>query len=107
VKDLKFFCIVVLVIVASSIPIMASEYRSDQVIVKFKTKLPQGISAMALADERPMTIAVDNADEAIAELKGVRRRVVAFLGERSFRTEDGIEALSVRDFLHELEAKRI
>jgi subtilisin family serine protease len=69
VKGAKFFYIVVLFIVASSIPIMAFEYRSDEVIVKFKTKLPQGASAMALADERPMTIAVDDAEKAIAELK--------------------------------------
>jgi predicted AAA+ superfamily ATPase len=41
--------------------------------------------------------------KAIAALKGVRRRVVVFLGDRPYHTEDGIEALTVRDFLHELE----
>ena len=42
-----------------------------------------------------------------AALKGIRRRVVVFLGDRPFRTEDGIEALPVRDFLHDLEEKSI
>ena len=45
--------------------------------------------------------------KAIAALKGVRRRMVVFLGDRPFRTEDGIEALPVRDFLHELEGRAI
>ena len=43
--------------------------------------------------------------KAIAELKGIRRRLVVFQGERPFRTEDGIEALPIRDFLQELEEK--
>ena len=46
-----------------------------------------------------------NGLKAIAELKGIRRRLVVFLGERPFRTEDGIEALPIRDFLQELEGK--
>jgi len=33
--------------------------------------------------------------------------VVVFLGERAFRTEDGIEALPVRHFLDELEGEKI
>lgn len=41
--------------------------------------------------------------KAVASLKGVRRRIVVFLGERSFRTDDGIDALPVRDFLQEVE----
>ena len=45
--------------------------------------------------------------KAIAELKGIRRRLVVFLGERPFRTEDGIEALPIPDFLQELEGKTI
>jgi predicted AAA+ superfamily ATPase len=45
--------------------------------------------------------------KAIADLKGIRRRLVVFLGERPFRTEDGIEALPVADFLRELEGKTI
>jgi predicted AAA+ superfamily ATPase len=43
----------------------------------------------------------------IAELKGIGRRLVVFLGERPFRTEDGIEALPIRSFLGELEGKTI
>ncbi len=45
--------------------------------------------------------------KAIAGLKGLQRRVVVFLGERPFRTEDGIEAMPVRYFLDELESKRM
>lgn len=44
---------------------------------------------------------------AIAALKGLRRRVIVFLGERPFRTEDGIEALPVREFLNELESGQL
>ena len=44
---------------------------------------------------------------AIAGLKGLRRRLVVFMGERPLRTEDDIEALPVRDFLLELEQNRI
>ena len=39
----------------------------------------------------------------IAELRGVHRRLVVFQGDRSFRTEDGIEALPIVDFLVQLE----
>ena len=45
--------------------------------------------------------------KAIAELKGVRRRMIVFLGDRPFQTEDGIEALPVTDFLRELETQRV
>ena len=45
--------------------------------------------------------------KAIAALKGIRRRLVVFLGERPFRTEDGIEAITIRSFLEELEGKTI
>jgi uncharacterized protein len=45
--------------------------------------------------------------KSIADLKGIRRRLVVFMGDRPFRTEDGIDALPVRDFLQELETKRI
>jgi predicted AAA+ superfamily ATPase len=43
----------------------------------------------------------------IAELRGMKRRIVVFLGARPFRTEDGIEALPVNDFLQELQEKRL
>ena len=42
--------------------------------------------------------------KAIAELKGIRRRLVVYMGDRPFRTEDGIDALPIRGFLDELEA---
>jgi hypothetical protein len=35
------------------------------------------------------------------------RRIVVFLGDRPFQTEDGIEVLPVNEFLKELEGKRI
>ncbi len=44
---------------------------------------------------------------AIAEMKGVRRRVVVFLGQRPFQTEDGIEGLPLADFLQELADKKL
>ncbi len=44
---------------------------------------------------------------AIADLKGLRRRAVVFLGERPFRTEDGIDALPIRDFVDDLEGMRL
>ena len=40
-------------------------------------------------------------------LGDVRRRILLFLGDRAFRTEDGVDALPVREFLDELEAGRI
>lgn len=43
----------------------------------------------------------------IRELKGIKRRIVVFLGARPFQTEDGIEALPVDEFIKELEGKRI
>jgi predicted AAA+ superfamily ATPase len=40
---------------------------------------------------------------AIAGLPGLRRRLLVFTGDRPFRTDDGIEALTVRQFVSELE----
>jgi predicted AAA+ superfamily ATPase len=45
--------------------------------------------------------------QTVAELEAVRRRIVIFLGQRPFQTEDGIEVLPVQDFLGEIEAQRI
>ena len=45
--------------------------------------------------------------KAIAELKGIRRRLVVFMGDRPFSTEDGIEVLPIRDFLDELEGQTL
>lgn len=44
---------------------------------------------------------------ACGDLQGVRRRVVVFLGERPFRTTDGIDALPVASFLDELAEGRL
>ena len=44
---------------------------------------------------------------AIADLEGVRRRIMVFLGDCPFRTEDGIDALPVGEFLRELQERRI
>lgn len=40
---------------------------------------------------------------AVAELRGMKRRLVVFLGDRAFRTEDGIDALPVPAFVEALE----
>jgi uncharacterized protein len=45
--------------------------------------------------------------KAIGDLPGVRRRVAVFLGERPFRTTDGIDALPVASFLDELVEGRL
>lgn len=45
--------------------------------------------------------------KAIAELKGVRRRIAVFLGERPYNTEDGIEALPAGQFAEELASGRV
>jgi hypothetical protein len=42
--------------------------------------------------------------KAIAELPKVQRRIAVFLGDRAFKTSDGIEALPVARFLEELDA---
>ena len=43
--------------------------------------------------------------QAIAELEAVHRRIMVFLGQRPFKTEDGIEALPAQEFLGEIEAQ--
>ncbi|MEW6219129.1 MAG: DUF4143 domain-containing protein [Thermodesulfobacteriota bacterium] len=45
--------------------------------------------------------------KAIVDLKGLGRRLIVFLGERPFRTEDGIEAMPIPSFLAELEGKTL
>jgi predicted AAA+ superfamily ATPase len=44
---------------------------------------------------------------AIAGLPGLERRLLVFPGERPYRTEDGIDALPVAEFIAELERGRI
>ena len=45
--------------------------------------------------------------QTITELEAVHRRIMVFVGQRPFKTEDGIEALPVQDFLGEIEARKI
>jgi predicted AAA+ superfamily ATPase len=45
--------------------------------------------------------------KAIAELRGIRRRIAVFLGERPFRTEDGMEAMPIHELLRELHEKTV
>jgi len=44
---------------------------------------------------------------AIADLGGLKRRVMVFLGDRPFVTNEGIEALPVAEFVQELERRQI
>jgi predicted AAA+ superfamily ATPase len=44
---------------------------------------------------------------AVAELPGLRRRVVVYRGERPQRTADGIDLLPVAAFLADLESSRL
>jgi subtilisin family serine protease len=70
VKDLiKVLCFASLVIIVTGIPLMASDYCSDQVIVKFKSRNPQSAQAMSVEEERPMAIAVDDVQKAIKDMK--------------------------------------
>jgi predicted AAA+ superfamily ATPase len=45
--------------------------------------------------------------KAIGDLKGLDRRILVFLGDRPFRTDDGIDVLPVAEFVRELENKRL
>ncbi len=65
----------------------------------------RGVEYIAIeAKAKPMLHAHDlKGLRAIQHLPGLTRRVVVFMGERPFRTDDGIEALPVRHFLNELE----
>jgi predicted AAA+ superfamily ATPase len=44
---------------------------------------------------------------AIAALRGLRRRLLVFTGDRPFRTDDGIEGLPVAEFVREVEKGRV
>jgi len=68
VKDYRTFSIGLLVFVLMAFSLNAAGYRTDEVIVKFKTKNPQGLSSEVASVERPVTMAVDDADKAIEEL---------------------------------------
>ncbi len=68
-KDYRTFSLGILVFILSAFSLNAANYRTDEVIVKFKTKNPQGLSSEALVEERPIAVAVDDADKAIKELR--------------------------------------
>ena len=55
--------------VLCSFTLHAAEYRTDEVIVKFKPRGPLAASALSVTEERPMVIAVDNAQDAIKEIE--------------------------------------
>ena len=44
---------------------------------------------------------------AIADLPGVKRRVLVHMGERPFNTSEGIEALPVMQFAEEISSGRL
>jgi subtilisin family serine protease len=69
VKDYRTFSLGILVLVLSAFSLNAADYRTDEIIVKFKTKAPQGLSSEIWVEERPIAVAVDNADKAIKELR--------------------------------------
>jgi len=69
VKDYKGISTSVLVFVLVGLTLNAAEYRTDEVIVKFKPSGPLAASTLSVSGERPMVIAVDNALEAIKELE--------------------------------------
>ena len=67
-KDYRTFSIGILVFILAAFTLNAADYRADEIIVKFKTKNPQGISSETWVEERPLAVAVDNAEKAIQEL---------------------------------------
>lgn len=75
--------------------------------VDFLIERGREFAAIEVKARRTLTARDFSGLRAIAELKGVRRRTVVFLGERSFNTEDGIEALPVDEFVRELAAGRV
>ncbi len=68
-KDYRTFSIGFLVFVLAAFTLNAADYRADEIIVKFKTTNPQGLSSESWAGERPLAVAVDDADKALQELR--------------------------------------
>lgn len=66
----KILASAILAVLVTGIPLMASDYRSNELIVKFKPRNPEAAIALSAEEERPMVIAVDDADKAMEELKG-------------------------------------
>jgi subtilisin family serine protease len=69
VKDFRTICTAVLVLVLTGLTLHAADYRSGELIVKFKTKGIQSSSALSVPEERPMVIAVDDAAAAMRDLE--------------------------------------
>lgn len=68
-KDFRTICTAVLVLVLTGLTLHAADYRSGELIVKFKTKGIQSSSALSVPEERPMVIAVDDAAAAMRDLE--------------------------------------
>lgn len=75
--------------------------------VDFLIRRGGGFTAVEVKAKEFLSTRDFNGLRAIAELDGLGRRLVVFLGDRPFRTEDGIDGLPVKEFLRELEEKRI
>ena len=45
--------------------------------------------------------------KAIADLNGIKRRILVYQGRQSIRTSDGIDVLPVEDFLKEIDAHHL
>ncbi|HPJ94097.1 MAG TPA: S8 family serine peptidase, partial [Deltaproteobacteria bacterium] len=67
-RDITIILIGCLVLVLISFPAFSAEYKSDEVIVKFKADHSMSSSMVTGDDNRAMTIAVDDAGEALQEL---------------------------------------
>jgi len=76
---------------------------SDSVEVDFIVRRRQRLTAIEVKAKTTLSSRDFAGLRAIGELDQVTRRVLVFLGERSFRTEEGIDVLSIREFLDELE----
>lgn len=75
--------------------------------VDFLIQRGQDFTAVEVKAKERLTSSDFKGLKAIAGLKGIQRRLVVFLGERPFRTEEGIEVMPVRSFLEELEGKTL
>jgi predicted AAA+ superfamily ATPase len=80
---------------------------SNSVEVDFIVRRRQRLTAIEVKAKTTLSPRDLAGLKAIGELDQVTRRVLVFLGHRSFRTEGGIDALSIREFLDELEAGKI
>jgi predicted AAA+ superfamily ATPase len=75
--------------------------------VDFVVRHGEGAVAIEVKAKRQVAPRDFQGLRAIADLTGLTRRVMVFLGERPFVTDDGIEVLPVAEFVRELERRRI